>query len=102
LIFGILCPCHKGQLDKATFSGYISFLYAISAPACMGSIICYVSGIFLCMANLCLGCLQEYMLKAKFGLPSIEAEETVVEKRPPIRVKFEIPYFTVSGIQVKF
>ncbi len=68
----------------------------------MGSIICYVSGIFLCMANLCLGCLQEYMLKAKFGLPSIEAEETVVEKRPPIRVKFEIPYFTVSGIQVKF
>ncbi len=48
------------------------------------------------------GCLQEYMLKAKFGLPSIEAEETVVEKRPPIRVKFEIPYFTVSGIQVNF
>jgi AP-1 complex subunit mu len=45
---------------------------------------------------------KEYMLKAKFGLPSIEAEETVVEKRPPIRVKFEIPYFTVSGIQVKF
>jgi hypothetical protein len=41
------------------------------------------------------------MMRAKFGLPSIEAEETVVEKRPPIRVKFEIPYFTVSGIQVK-
>jgi AP-1 complex subunit mu len=40
------------------------------------------------------------MMRAKFGLPSIEAEETVVEKRPPIRVKFEIPYFTVSGIQV--
>ena len=39
-------------------------------------------------------------MRAKFGLPSIEAEETVVEKRPPIRVKFEIPYFTVSGIQV--
>jgi AP-1 complex subunit mu len=45
---------------------------------------------------------KEYMLKAKFGLPSIEAEETVVEKRPPIRVKFEIPYFTVSGIQVRY
>lgn len=40
------------------------------------------------------------MLRAKFGLPSIAAEETTVEKRPPIRVKFEIPYFTVSGIQV--
>lgn len=46
------------------------------------------------------GISQEYMMRAKFGLPSIEAEETVVEKRPPIRVKFEIPYFTVSGIQV--
>ena len=42
------------------------------------------------------------MMRAKFGLPSIEAEETVVGKRPPIRVKFEIPYFTVSGIQVNF
>lgn len=39
-------------------------------------------------------------MRAKFGLPSVEAEENVVEKRPPIRVKFEIPYFTVSGIQV--
>jgi len=41
-------------------------------------------------------------MRAKFGLPSVEAEENVVEKRPPIRVKFEIPYFTVSGIQVNF
>lgn len=41
-------------------------------------------------------------MRAKFGLPSIEAEESVIEKRPPIRVKFEIPYFTVSGIQVDF
>ena len=24
------------------------------------------------------------------------------EKRPPITVKFEIPYFTVSGIQVRY
>lgn len=41
------------------------------------------------------------MLRAKFGLPSVAAEETtVVEKKPPIRVRFEIPYFTVSGIQV--
>lgn len=41
-------------------------------------------------------------MRAKFGLPSIEAEDVVIEKRPPIRVKFEIPYFTVSGIQVTF
>eukprot|EP00246_Nothoceros_aenigmaticus_P003574 TRINITY_DN14752_c0_g1_i1.p1 TRINITY_DN14752_c0_g1~~TRINITY_DN14752_c0_g1_i1.p1 ORF type:complete len:469 (-),score=84.44 TRINITY_DN14752_c0_g1_i1:285-1571(-) len=45
---------------------------------------------------------KEYMLRAKFGLPSIAAEEATVEKRPPIRVKFEIPYFTVSGIQVRY
>jgi hypothetical protein len=62
----------------------------------------YQAFFYVWLIYVCLGCLQEYMLKAKFGLPSIEAEETVVEKRPPIRVKFEIPYFTVSGIQVKF
>jgi AP-1 complex subunit mu len=45
---------------------------------------------------------KEYMLRAKFGLPSVAAEETAVEKKPPIRVKFEIPYFTVSGIQVRY
>ncbi|XP_024403971.1 AP-1 complex subunit mu-2 [Physcomitrium patens] len=45
---------------------------------------------------------KEYMMRAKFGLPSIEAEDVVIEKRPPIRVKFEIPYFTVSGIQVRY
>lgn len=45
---------------------------------------------------------KEYMLRAKFGLPSVEAEDDVPDKRPPIRVKFEIPYFTVSGIQVRY
>ena len=38
------------------------------------------------------------MLRAHFGLPSVEAEDE--EGRPPITVKFEIPYFTISGIQV--
>jgi AP-1 complex subunit mu len=28
--------------------------------------------------------------------------ESDVEKRAPISVKFEIPYFTVSGIQVRY
>ena len=39
-------------------------------------------------------------MRAHFGLPSVEAEED--EGRPPIKVKFEIPYFTVSEIQVRF
>lgn len=43
---------------------------------------------------------QEYMLRAEFSLPSITSEEAAPEKKAPIRVKFEIPYFTVSGIQV--
>ncbi|KAK4358261.1 hypothetical protein RND71_023871 [Anisodus tanguticus] len=42
---------------------------------------------------------KEYMLRAEFTLPSISAEESVPERKAPIRVKFEIPYFTVSGIQ---
>ncbi|KAJ7557232.1 hypothetical protein O6H91_05G117700 [Diphasiastrum complanatum] len=45
---------------------------------------------------------KEYMLRAQFGLPSVSAEDKLPEKRPPIRVRFEIPYFTVSGIQVRY
>lgn len=37
-------------------------------------------------------------MRAHFGLPSVENDE--MEGKPPITVKFEIPYFTVSGIQV--
>jgi hypothetical protein len=44
--------------------------------------------------------IQEYMLRAEFSLSSITAEEATPERKAPIRVKFEIPYFTVSGIQV--
>lgn len=38
-------------------------------------------------------------MRAHFGLPSVETDE--MEGKPPITVKFEIPYFTVSGIQVR-
>lgn len=40
------------------------------------------------------------MLRAEFRLPSITDEDATPERKAPIRVKFEIPYFTVSGIQV--
>lgn len=43
---------------------------------------------------------KEFLLRAHFGLPSVTAVET--EGRPPIQVKFEIPYFTTSGIQVRY
>lgn len=43
---------------------------------------------------------KEYLMRAHFGLPSVESED--LEGKPPIKVKFEIPYFTVSGIQVRY
>lgn len=41
---------------------------------------------------------KEFMMRAHFGLPSVDSDE--MEGKRPITVKFEIPYFTVSGIQV--
>ncbi|KAH7639645.1 LOW QUALITY PROTEIN: adaptor protein complex 1, mu subunit [Dermatophagoides farinae] len=43
---------------------------------------------------------KEYLMRAHFGLPSVSGDE--IEGRPPIHVKFEIPYFTTSGIQVRY
>uniref|UniRef100_A0A3Q2Q623 Adaptor related protein complex 1 subunit mu 3 n=1 Tax=Fundulus heteroclitus TaxID=8078 RepID=A0A3Q2Q623_FUNHE len=43
---------------------------------------------------------KEYMMRAHFGLPSVEGDE--LEAKRPITVDFEIPYFTVSGIQVRY
>ena len=44
---------------------------------------------------------REFLLRCKFALPSVAAEEEHQGRMPPIRVSFEIPYFTVSGIQVR-
>ena len=41
---------------------------------------------------------KEYLMKAQFFLPSVSGDLT--EGKPPINIKFEIPYFTTSGIQV--
>eukprot|EP00090_Calanus_glacialis_P021084 TRINITY_DN3252_c0_g1_i1.p1 TRINITY_DN3252_c0_g1~~TRINITY_DN3252_c0_g1_i1.p1 ORF type:complete len:423 (-),score=172.24 TRINITY_DN3252_c0_g1_i1:474-1742(-) len=43
---------------------------------------------------------KEYIMKAHFGLPSVAGD--LNEGKPPINVKFEIPYFTTSGIQVRY
>mmetsp|Transcript_12035 Transcript_12035/g.34812 ORF Transcript_12035/g.34812 Transcript_12035/m.34812 type:complete len:456 (+) Transcript_12035:234-1601(+) len=53
---------------------------------------------------------REYLMRAHFGLPSISAADVDTDGKKkgenswkaPIRVKFEIPYFTVSGIQVRY
>jgi len=44
---------------------------------------------------------KEFLMRAHFGLPSIHNEENPAGKAP-ITVKFDIPYFTVSGIQVRY
>ncbi|OAF66030.1 AP-1 complex subunit mu-1 [Intoshia linei] len=43
---------------------------------------------------------KEQVLKANIHLPSIRSYEE--DTYPPIRVKFEIPYFTISGIQIRY
>eukprot|EP01126_Amoeba_proteus_P049703 TRINITY_DN5828_c0_g1_i4.p1 TRINITY_DN5828_c0_g1~~TRINITY_DN5828_c0_g1_i4.p1 ORF type:complete len:353 (-),score=52.83 TRINITY_DN5828_c0_g1_i4:137-1195(-) len=45
------------------------------------------------------GC-KELLMHAHFGLPSVTEEE--VQSKSPIQVTFEVPYFTVSGIQVRY
>uniref|UniRef100_A0A7C8Z8Q4 MHD domain-containing protein n=1 Tax=Opuntia streptacantha TaxID=393608 RepID=A0A7C8Z8Q4_OPUST len=45
---------------------------------------------------------KEYLLRAEFRLPSVTAEDGFPERKAPVRVRFEIPYFTVSGIQVRY
>lgn len=48
---------------------------------------------------------KEFLLRAHFGLPSIGAADSgppVNAMKKPITVKFEIPYFTVSGVQVRY
>lgn len=53
---------------------------------------------------------REYLMRAHFGLPSISASDVDPEAKKkgenawkaPIQVNFEIPYFTVSGIQVRY
>ena len=63
---------------------------------------------------------KEFVMRAHFGLPSVKSGKLHIvsivthdslicvsrvedpNKRPPIAVKFEIPYFTTSGIQVRY
>lgn len=40
------------------------------------------------------------MMRAHFGLPSVKSDEAMT--KPPMNIKFEIPYFTTSGIQVRY
>ncbi|KAI9146310.1 Mu homology domain-containing protein [Paraphysoderma sedebokerense] len=43
---------------------------------------------------------KEFLMRAHFGLPTVRTDDP--DKRPPISIKFEVPYFTISGIQVRY
>jgi len=47
---------------------------------------------------------KSFEMKAQFGLASITAGDMGEDEdvKVPVRVEFEIPYFTVSGIQVRY
>ena len=45
---------------------------------------------------------KEFLMRASFGFPSIQDESREKYQKVPIQIKFEIPYFTVSGIQVRY
>lgn len=42
---------------------------------------------------------REFLLRCKFGLPSVAAEEEAQGRLPPIKVKFEIPYYSVRRVR---
>ncbi|EAN33950.2 AP-1 complex subunit mu-1 [Theileria parva strain Muguga] len=42
-----------------------------------------------------------YTMFASFGLPSVSDESRNTFSKNPVKIKFEIPYYTVSGINVK-
>ncbi|GFE54167.1 mu1 adaptin [Babesia ovis] len=44
---------------------------------------------------------KEFTMHASFGLPSVSDENRDAFSKKNVKVKFEIPYFTVSGISVK-
>ena len=44
---------------------------------------------------------KQFSMKAELGLPAVMDSEELLSKKP-IKVKFSIPYFTTSGIQVRY
>ena len=45
---------------------------------------------------------RDYVLSADFKLPTIESPKRHLYKKQPINIQFEIPFFTVSGFQVRY
>lgn len=44
---------------------------------------------------------KQFSMRAELGLPAVTDPESIMSKKP-IKVNFSIPYFTTSGIQVRY
>lgn len=44
---------------------------------------------------------KQFQMRAELGLPAVTDSESILSKKP-IKVNFSIPYFTTSGIQVRY
>lgn len=44
---------------------------------------------------------KEFLMRAHFGLPSVRNEE-VLERKAPISITFDISYYSISGISVRY
>lgn len=44
---------------------------------------------------------KQFLMRAELGLPAVTDPESIMSKKP-IKVNFSIPYFTTSGIQVRY
>ncbi|RLV93577.1 AP-1 complex subunit mu-1-I [Spathaspora sp. JA1] len=45
---------------------------------------------------------KQFTMSAELGLPAVVDSEKVISNNKPIKVNFSIPYFTTSGIQVRY
>jgi AP-1 complex subunit mu len=47
---------------------------------------------------------KEVTMRCQLGLPTISSDATnhYLQTKKPIKVEFELPYFTVSGLQVRY
>lgn len=45
---------------------------------------------------------KQFHMRAELGLPAVVDPEELATMRRPIKAKFSIPYFTTSGIQVRY
>ena len=96
----------KGQFKRRATANDVQIIVAVPHDADSPQFMTSIGSVVYTPENNCLVWTiksfpggKEYIMRAHFNLPSVMSEQT--EAKPPIEVKFEIPYFTISGIEVR-